>query len=579
MMGDLKGYKLPNNNWKTGPSRFNFAMSAVEKLLGELPENTPLRIRVFSGNGQAGGSKVVFGTGVGDDRPAVNWNGPGDARLKRLMGKLRDIAPEGETPLVRSIIDASATDFTGLPSGSRTLLVVTDGAENDLASPKQAGESDVAYAVRRGRVLAEGFKDLKIPVHVAQFALADEKTASDKLFEPLIQQQRDLVWLWPANTDKELQQALLDAIRPKLRLADRRGQRPNGFPISFWPSRTADNSEPPYKSFTLYWSPRLAEDAEGPFKASAYPSRGAEPADLDLRPGELMILGFANVKQTVQVRRELYSDYLPNPRTKTRRGDEVWALSVPGLVLDDQVSPPEFRALTFLEKVPSHRRGKGNLEADFGPLTFTHPDLTWWQVSPAANKGDNPRPTGTVRVTRQYGYPAPGWEVKVDDWPHSPLRPAKFRVWAADAATGAMFEACRPGESRSLTTPSGDRIGMRAALEKWQPVGAAAQVDCLVVRFTFDKGKPIQVHPIDVAAAYSEHRYYGDGAGADGMIAYTAVFQLPVEKLKSTGVRLKLIPVQPSRTDNNLLTLTPPEPRRGKALDVDPPPQPTKTKE
>lgn len=584
MKGDLKGYKLPNNNWKTGPSRFNHAMTALERLLGELPEKTPLRIRVFSGKRATGGSEVVFGTGQGDDRPAVNWNGPDDPRLKKLIGKLRDIEPDGETPLVRSMIDAAASDFDDLPSGSRTLLVVTDGAENDQAEPKRADEAADQYALRRGRVLAEGFKGLGLPVHVAQFALGDEKASSDKLFEPLRRQQGDLVWLWPANTDKELQQALLDAIRPKLRLADRRGERPRGFPRTGWPSRTADRREPPYSSFTLLWSPRAPDDVEGPLKASAFPARVPSPSELDLRPGELMILGFDSEGQRVRVRRELYADYLPDSpdsrtKMKTRRGDESWALSAPAGVIDDQVSPPEFLSRAFLEQVPSHRRGKGDRDADIGPLGFTHPDLTWWQVTPAVGKGESPTPTGTVRVTRKYGYPAPGWDVRVEDWPHRPVRPAEFKVWAADSAPGATFEACRPGESRSLTTPTGDQIDMRAALEKWQPVGAAAPVDCLVVRFTFDKGKPIQVRPVDVAATYAEHRYYGSGTGADGMIAYTAVFQLPVEKLKASGVRLKLIPVQPSRTDANLLTLTPPEPDRGKALRMDSPPQPSRATE
>lgn len=579
MMGDLKGFKLPNNNWQTGPSRFNFALTAVEKLLAELPEKTPLRVRVFSGKGQAGGSRVVFGTGQGDDRPAVNWAGPDDPRLKKLMAKLRDITPEGETPLVRSMIDAAASDFDGLPAGSRTLLVVTDGAENDPSEPKGAGETADQYAARRGRVLADGFKALGLPVHVAQFALGDEKAASDKLFELLTQQQRELVWLWPANTDKELQQALLDAIRPKLKLADRRGERPRGFPRTGWPSRTADRREPPFRSFTLLWSPRLADDVEGPLKASAHPNRSPDPAELALRPGELMILGFGNQGRGVRVRRELLADYLTDPRTRTRRGDEVWALSVPAGVVDDQVSPPEFRSLAFLEQVPPHRRGKGHRDADAGPLRFDAPDLTWWQVTPAAGKGEKPTPTGTVRVTRRYGYPAPGWDVAVEDWPHGPTRPAEFRVWAADSAPGAAFETCRPGESRTLTTPTGDRIEMRAAVEPWQPVGAAAPADCLVVRFTFEKGKPVQAHPVEVPAAYAEHRYYGGGVGADGMIAYTAVFQLPVEKLKSSGVRLKLIPVQPSRTDDNLLTLTPPTPEQGKALQVDPPPQPSKSRE
>jgi hypothetical protein len=291
-----------------------------------------------------------------------------------------------------------------------------------------------------------------------------------------------------------------------------------------------------------------------------------------------MILGFGKDGERIRLRRELYADYLPLPRTKARRGDELWALSVPAGVVDDEAAPPSFTARAFLERVPSHRRGKGDRDADVGTLSLAHPDLTWWQVTPAAGKGENLPPTGTVRVTRKYGYPAPGWDVKVEDWPHRPIRPAEFKVWAADSAPGATFETVRPGESRPLTTPTGDRIDMRAALEKWPPDGTA-QMDCLVVRFTFEKGKPIQVRPVDETATYSEHRYYGTGAGADGMIAYTAIFQLPVAKLKSSGVRLKLIPVQPSRTDDNLLILTPPEPGRGKALVMDAPPQPSKPAE
>jgi hypothetical protein len=95
------------------------------------------------------------------------------------------------------------------------------------------------------------------------------------------------------------------------------------------------------------------------------------------------------------------------------------------------------------------------------------------------------------------------------------------------------------------------------------------------VRFAFEPGKPVFAKLADAAADYAEHRYYGGGVGADGMVAYTAVFRLPEERLKS-GVRLKLIPVQPSRTDANLVTLRPPDPRLGVDLGVDPPPQPSK---
>jgi hypothetical protein len=509
----------------------------------------------------------------------VTWDSDQDQRYKDLIATLEGIKPYAATPLVQSISAAAKQDFSGFTGASKTLLVLTDGAEDD--GQKRGENAQAAFIASKGKALADNMAGENVSLHVVQFALTPgERKEADDLFAPLKTDQPGMVRLWPANDVNNLRQALLDAIRPKLKLADRGDNIPAGFPPTGWASRVPDRREPPYDPAKLYWTPRIADDVMGPFKASAYPARLPSTTSLNLLPGELMILGFGNDRPRIRVRRELYADYILNSWAKARSRNEPWALSLSGrAAVNDAVSPPEYLSLAFLEQVPPHRRGKGQRDADVGPLAFAHPDLTWWQVTPAAGKGEKPPPAGTVRVTRQYGYPAPGWEVKVEGWPLPPFPAAEYRVWAADAADTdryASFVQCAVrDEPTTLTTKLGDKLEMRAAIESWQPARADAPVECLVVRFTFDKGKPVFARPVDLPASYSEHRYYGANAGADGMIAYTAVFELPVQQLKSSGVRLKLIPVQPSRTDDNLLLLTPPEPRKGTSPDKGSLPRPS----
>jgi hypothetical protein len=558
----LLDYSGSMNATYKGKSRKDAALDAVAALLKELPRGTPLRIRVFSDSKEPSGSRVIFGTG-GGARAEVTWESDQDQRYKDLIATLRGIEPQGFTPLVQSIIDAAKSDFTDLSGGSKTLLVLTDGAEDDGQKRDAAGWA--AFIDTHARKLANEMEGENVSLHVVQFALSSaELKQSADLFRPLLTRKPEQVRLWPAENDSQLLQALLDAIRPKLRLTDRRDELPDGFPRTGWPSRPADRRDPPYDSAKLHWTPRITIDRPRPYKASATPARVPSRVELDLRNGELMILGFGRDGGAVRIRRELYADYITRG-VKARRTDEEWALSVPDTAIDDEKSPPEFHSLAFLEQVPPHRRGRGDRSAEVGALAFAHPDLTWWQVTPVMGKGEDRPSIGTVRVTRHYGYPAPGWEVRIEDWPHRPARPAEFKVWAADPAPGATFETVRPGDRRELTTPTGDKLQMSAEIETWPAAGA----ECLVVRFAFEKGRPVLARPSDLIATYAEHRYYGDGVGADGMIAYTAIFRLPEEALRTSGVRLKLIPVQPSRTDDNLLTLTPPEPRRGKWLDLD----------
>ncbi len=562
-----------------GKTRKDAALDAVAALLKELPRGTPLRVRVFSDEKEPRGSRVVFGAGGEGDRPEVTWESDQDPRYKDLMATLRGLKPHGFTPLVQSILDAARNDFPRRP-GSKTLLVLTDGAEEDEV--KREGDALAKFLADRGGRLADGLDGEGVSVQVVQLALSkDELAQSAALFRPLLTRQPELVRLWPADTGEQLRQHLLDALRPKLRLTDRLGDvvLPEGF-RSGWPSRPATRREPPYASDQLYWSPRFKAENPRPYHAAPNPGGQASAVELDLRDGELMILSFARDSGRVRVRRELYADYYPD-RVQTRRGDQGWVLTVPGNAVDDTGAAPEYRSLAFLEQVPPHRRGKGDRADDATVLSFAHPDLTWWQVTPVVDKGEKPPATGTVRVTRSYGYPAPGWEVRARDWPLRPRpAPADFKVWAADAAPGAWFETVRPGETRDVIGPAGDKLRLSAQVETWppdpDPAAPPRPPGVLVVRFACEQGKPVFAKPVDAAADYAEHRYYGDGTGADGMVAYTAVFRLPEERLRA-GVRLKLIPVQPSRTDANLLKLTPPAPGLGVDLGIDPPPQPYKT--
>jgi hypothetical protein len=582
MKWGLNGQWLPgdteenNSKWRTGPSRFNIAMAAVEKLLLDLPEGTPLRIRVFSGklrNGQAADG-LVFGAGA---TGKVTWATKEDRGFEELRDKLRGIDPAGVTPLVDSILSAARTDFADpLEGGSPTLLVLTDGAEdpgNTITrgwTPQQWND----FIDGRSERLTSGLKDSGVSVQVVQFGLrSDESRLSTRLFKRL--EELETVRLWPVQKGGELGDALLDAIRPKLRLTDRRGIRPQGFPRTGWPSRPGTRRQPPYISNQLYWSPRVPLATDRPYHVVPAPGGESRKVELNLRDGERMILGFGKAGTQVRVRRELYADYIQNPDAKVWRADEGWVMSAPRSVIDDEDEPPALLSRVFLEQVPPHRRPKGDRAAEVESLSFAPPELTWWQVTPARGKGEDPIPTETTWITRYYGWPAPAWDVKVEKWPHSPLKPAEFKVWAADDTSSEKPVTCQLGPPQPLTTSKGDELDMRAAIEKWPAVGFADPIDCLVIRFTFEKGKPIQVRPVDLPVTYSEHRYYGGGIGADGMIAYTAVFQLPLESFKTSGVRLKLMPVQPCLTDGNLLTLSTPTPPGGKSVDADSRPQPT----
>src|SRR5436305_1984087 len=67
------------------------------------------------------------------------------------------------------------------------------------------------------------------------------------------------VKLWPAKTGRDLREALLDAIFPKVRLTDQRGELPQlaelpgSFPRAGWPSRPASRRDPPYDSDQIHW--------------------------------------------------------------------------------------------------------------------------------------------------------------------------------------------------------------------------------------------------------------------------------------------------------------------------------------
>ncbi|HET6573795.1 MAG TPA: hypothetical protein VFG68_09355, partial [Fimbriiglobus sp.] len=392
-------------------TRKQAALKAVSDLLKALPKETPLRIRVFSDKDNKNGSRVVFGTGKGDDRSLVTWDSDQDQRYRDLVATLDRIVPWGNTPLAQSIIDAANNDFAGLGTGSKTLLVLTDGSEDD--GQKRGAQAQANFIAGRAKALANGLAGQNVALHVVQFAVSpgEQKEAGD-LFRPLGNLQPELVKLWHANNANNLLQALLDAMRPKLKLLDRNGGRPDNFPQTGLPSRADDRGEPPYSSFKPYWSKWISDNTEGPFKVWAYPNRLPNPTDLILRPGERMLLGFGNQGRSILVRRELFADYIRNPRAKTRRDDKLWALSVPDSKVDNQENF-RFHSLAFLEKVPPHLRGK----VGDGSLEFAPPELTWWQVTPTAEKGETLPPTGTVRVTRSYGYPAPGWDVSVEGWP------------------------------------------------------------------------------------------------------------------------------------------------------------------
>src|SRR5262249_32446464 len=140
-----------------------------------------------------------------------------------LMSEVRKVVPYGETPLVRAMWEAKK-DFSPKFDGLKTMVVLTDGDDNEFAKDKAL--HDLHNTNDIPTFLDKEFKDSKIQVNVVLFEVTDKDRAS-------AEKQFGRMKLWPlpgqlfdAKKDTEkLFGYLNEAMHPQLycRLFDNKG--------------------------------------------------------------------------------------------------------------------------------------------------------------------------------------------------------------------------------------------------------------------------------------------------------------------------------------------------------------------
>ena len=566
----LNGRKLdgPADAWKTGGSKFNLALQRLEAVLAELPKGTPLRIRLFSAR-ELPDAVVYPMTG---EPAVVDWQGNDTAKLRDLMARLRRQEPWGLTPLIDSITTAARNDFPEKADGPKTLVVLTDGAD-DSGTPGTPKEVRDGYRAGLKNTLAT----TGVKLVVVQFALNEvDKAISKELFAdlPLLDVPGEVV---SAEDGDALRRELTAAIWPKLVLG---GGPPGGagkYPPGGWPARppyppreatALDGSVDPN---TLYWSPplgaggftpRVAGYPDPPYSTRGFPSVG-------LSSGDFLPLSITRTGTTFHLRRELFADAFGPPR-KAYRADQRWVLSVPSTGVEDAQVRAAFGGVAFLERLPPHRL-KPPIEAIENPLRHVLPPAAWWHVSPAGGEPPTGVPVGmpdtTTVISRLYGYPAPAWDVRIKGWARKStgeFEAGTVRVWVKDAPMGAVNQltVTVPRAGSETNVKDGDRV-YHVMTEVQTFTGTKEAMNCLVVRTEYAAGDPVQLRlGSPVAGVREEHRYYRKANG------YTAVFGPWPPSPGGAEVRFEVVRVASLTNDAAAeIRLTPPAPDLGRRPD------------
>jgi hypothetical protein len=571
MKEGLNGFRLPGgpDAWKEGESKFNIALKRLEVVLAELPKGTPLRVRTFSARGVADVDEVVYPKP--GERAVADWRGADDEQLKDLISRLRRLEPSGTTPLIQSIITAARADLPERADGPKTLVVLTDGAD-DSGQPGVAKEVRDQFRSELKNVLtATGVRLI-----VVQLALNEaDKAVSRELFADL--PNLDVPGEVVSVDDAEgLRRELASALWPRLVLTGTRSPGAGRYPAGGWPARPtaaprgAADIAGALDPNTLLWSPALPAGRYSA-RVAGYPARGFPKVDLE--PGDFLSLSLTRTSGEYVLRRELYADAFGRA-LKAFRQDGAWVLSVGPPGIEDAREEPAFGAVAVLEKVPPHLLGRAVTPED--PLRHFLPAAMWWHVAPS---GDAPLagvplgradgvPTTKTVVTRLYGYPAPAWDIRVAGWPRgaaTEFEPATIRAWVprTDPTPVPLPRVQPPQINSEPLTVRLEGYSFRVTREMQRFEGADEEVECLVVRTEYPTGAPVQLRLVGQASGVrTEHRYF------KGANAYTAVFGPGAAPPGVTNLQFELIQVREFATDEGaMIRLLPPAPTLGRRAD------------
>ncbi len=439
-----------NESDSTSSTRIQEAKKGLERILKDLPKGAMVTLAYFYGNGKimtvepAGKPLLMDGT---------NW--------ETAYNQFKNMKADGEnTPLagaIREVLDKAnvkkfwPADFTG----SRTLMVLTDGEDNWEPQYKEEAGDVALNALRKAQIDAHRGDDVNL--HIIFFGATtaeakEEEKRATKQFEVLRQPDRFRdppgvpAQLWPGIHDAN---ALADLCR--------RAMLPQ-FPYS-GEKRLADRIEATIPEEGVV-------RATTPVQPGVYDLWGLRgPQALQLRPGDRVLLQARRDKPN-----ERFELYLPTygyeiaqkeGRPYNSTGNAATAGirgTIPALKLVNGSNYADLNAVMTLE--PIGERKAANL------LEVTRPQFVWFDANyddgKPAEKGLNP----CIKIENRSPTWAPAWNLTVSRW--APAG-ADLKTVRHPALTGYWLDGF-PLAAASFPVNLNDLTGSWDRLEKFRTV-------------------------------------------------------------------------------------------------------------
>lgn len=549
-------YKPDNTrDWKHPQSKFQQALTVLERALANLPTGTPLSVRAFGHvdppavtEPDAAAREAALARGTPSRqvfKGTVKWTTANPQPLRDLMGQLRAMEPKWYTPLVRSMTEAKDSDYPENYKGPKTMVVLTDGADTTFRPAERV------EGVRKQFDAA--FAKAGIAVQMVLFRVDPREEDDAKQQFETVAKTNPPGRLWEASDPVRLAEQLELALRPKVRLlfdgAPAEGVPPSGLPAN----RASDDL------IRLRPSGPLAPKT---YDAAMHESK--QPVTFDR--GDRLLLRAKRAGDGVAFGRDLFADEFAADR-RASAGD--WVLCVPQVLDDPTREARPVRLMATVETTAGRWPGKGKA------VRQVPPRFQFWELLPGGTAGAT---TGPVRVSNLPGYPAPAWELVADEWPADPQpRPVALKCWASAEPppvgrkvplTAEMIPAA--GGYTTSVELDGAEISLSVSFEELPLRTEPGQtteppaVPCLVVRARSSDGSMLQSQVPGLPITGEEHRFYRT------LGAYMALYgPLTRDQFAAKSWELELVPLKRAKAGAAELALSLPPPRR-----TEPRPQP-----
>jgi hypothetical protein len=515
---------------ESGRTKFKEAQLALREVLRSVPARTRLSLWTFS-QLPSGVQEVYKGDPLENEpeltiKPLLRMTPWDPSQTEAIVAQVSQLQPYLSTPLVTAMWTAAKRDLE-LASGLKTLLVLTDGDDNELEKFKPK------YNPNRMTVkdfIVSGFKTLGIAVNMVFFTPRTDpqqiQNARKRFGEALAQLEPPGSFKTAKDRDEliaTLKQGLIQKLTCQL-------LRPDGTPVNDQPLDVTDPDE------EEAWCRALRP---GSYRVRVHADTVLDQ-DVDLRSGDRLIIELVEDEaRKVGFRRGLYSD---TSEFAVKTG--AWRLT--RLANQIRQGGGEQRRLQVAAALEREPKGTSS-----GEIRQVGPGMAWYRLG--ADLVEFPERKFMTRWRQRVFYPGPVWHFDVPRWIPGPAgdrlatpileawwtnaedRPQPHLDVPFDAAgdPGKLPRGLRLDDDRSVTLESTRLEHHRVEVAPLETLTKP----CLVIRLAFPAGHRHLVDPASLkglkVVGY-EHRFYTEAG------KYTGLFWpvTPPEFQRLTGLGL-----------------------------------------